>query len=78
MPLHLLPKLDDSQTRGAEGPGSSHLLYFRQKEVPPWVHLQCRPAPTPLSQEFNFHISNLGITFLLSACSLQTSSLSPQ
>lgn len=38
--LHLLPKLDDSQTRGAEGSGSGHLLYFRQKEVPPWVHLQ--------------------------------------
>lgn len=40
MSLHLLPKLDDSRTRGAEGSGSGHLLYFRQKEVPPWVHLQ--------------------------------------
>lgn len=48
MPSHLHPKLDDSLTRGAEGSGSSHLLYFRQKEVPSWVHLQACPC-TPLS-----------------------------
>lgn len=47
MPSHLHPKLHPL-TRGAEGSGSSHLLYFRQKEVPSWVHLQACPC-TPLS-----------------------------
>lgn len=34
----------------------------------------CRPGPSSLSKEVNLHTSNLGITFLLSASSLQTSS----
>lgn len=76
MPFHLLPTLGDSQTRGAEGSGSSHLLHFRQKEVPPWVHLQACPNTT---LEVNFHISNSGLTFLLWACGPQTPSApSPQ
>lgn len=59
MPSHLRPKLDDSSTRGAEGSGSSHLLYFRQKEVPSWVHLQACPC-TPLSREVSFHLPSVG------------------
>lgn len=72
MTLHLLPKLDGSQARGTEG------VWFKPPALlPPEGSAPLGPpAGLPLnpSLEVNFHISNLGITCLLWACSPRTSS----